>query len=83
MIELISCALQKPVGLYKGFLSIRFLSDKDARKDITVIIILSFGSTLHCLKSFIDDMLTHEQIIKKFLKSINHCSQRFIQQKEE
>lgn len=62
MIELISCALQKPVSLYQGFLGIGFLSDKDARKDITVIIILSFGSTTNCLKNFIDDMLTNEQI---------------------
>lgn len=62
MIELIRCALQKPVSLYQGFLGIGFLSDKDARKDITVIIILSFGSTTNCLKNFIDDMLTDEQI---------------------
>ena len=83
MIELISCALQKPVSLYKRFLGIRFLSDKNARKDITVIIILSSGSKTNCLKNFIDDMLTNEQTLKKFLNSINHCSQWFIQQKEK
>ena len=34
MIELISCALQKPVSLYKGLLGIRFLSEKDARNTL-------------------------------------------------
>jgi len=73
MIELISCTLQKPVSLYKRFLGIRFLSDKDSRKDTTLISILSFGSLLQCLKNAVDDTLTHEQIMKKFLKLINHC----------